>query len=86
MAAKVDQAKAWLESQLSDGQEQVAERLVIRGMMAGYSERTLRRAAQDLHVSYSYAQADAAHPGVLGGTLAAPSQPALSDRPSDGGS
>ena len=65
MAAKADQAKAWLESQLSDGQEQVAERLVIRGMMAGYSERTLRRAAQDLRVRYSYAQAGTAHPGVF---------------------
>ena len=30
MAAKGDKAKAWLESQLSDGKEQVAERLVIR--------------------------------------------------------
>jgi hypothetical protein len=64
MAAKVDKAKAWLESQLSDGQEHRAERLVIRGMMAGYSERTLRRTAQGLHITYSYAQVDAAHPGV----------------------
>lgn len=64
MAAKANQAKAWLESQLSDGQEQVAEHLVIRGMMAGHSERTLRRTAQGLHVRYSYAQADSAHPVV----------------------
>jgi len=64
MAAKANQATAWLESQLSDGQEQVAERLVIQGMMAGYSERTLRRTAQGLRVRYSYAQADGAHPGV----------------------
>ena len=38
---------------------------MIRGMMAGYSERILRRAAQDLHVRYSYGQAGAAHPGVF---------------------
>ena len=42
-------AKAWLERQLSDGQKHSAERLLIRGMMAGYSERTLLRAAQDLY-------------------------------------
>lgn len=50
MAGKMDQAKVWLESQLSDGQEHRAERLVIEGMMAGYSERTLRRTAEGLHV------------------------------------
>ena len=64
MAGKMDQAKVWLESQLSDGQEHRAERLVIEGMMAGYSERTLRRTAEGLHVRYSYARADSAHPVV----------------------
>ena len=64
MAGKMDQAKVWLESQLSDGQEHRAERLVIEGMMAGYSERTLRRTAEGLHVRYSYAQAASAHPVV----------------------
>jgi hypothetical protein len=56
-------AKAWLERQLSDGRKHSAERLVIGGMMAGYAERTLRRAAQVLHVTFSYAQAQGVLPG-----------------------
>ena len=59
MAAKANQGETWLKRQLSDGKEHVAEDLLIRGMMAGYSERTLRRAAQSLQVTRRDAQDEA---------------------------
>jgi len=59
MAAKANPGETWLKRQLSDGKEHVAEDLLIRGMMAGYSERTLRRAAQSLQVTRRDAQDEA---------------------------
>jgi cytochrome c553 len=54
MVAKANQVETWLERQLSDGKEQAADGIVIRGMMAGYSEQRIRRAAQALHVRHPY--------------------------------
>lgn len=59
MVAKANQVEAWLERQLSDGKEQVADGIVIRGMMAGYSEQRIRRAAQALHVRHANSQEEA---------------------------
>lgn len=47
---KLKAAMDWLREQLSDGQEHLAGGLIIRGVEAGHSERTLQRASTLLHV------------------------------------
>jgi hypothetical protein len=58
-------ARAWLECQLSDGQEHRMDDLLISGMMAGYAEQTLRQAARTLRIARRYAQDDVARHGAL---------------------
>jgi hypothetical protein len=56
MMSKPNKVKTWLKRQLGDGKEHEAENVVIQGMMAGYSEQRIRRAAQTLQVTCYYAQ------------------------------
>ena len=54
--SKPNKVETWLKRQLGDGKQQVAEDVVIQGMMAGFSEERTRRAAQALQVTRSYAR------------------------------
>ena len=54
--SKPNKVETWLKRQLGDGKKQVAEDVVIQGMMAGFSEQRTRRAAQALQVTRSYAR------------------------------
>ena len=54
--SKPNNVEIWLKRQLGDGKKQVAEDVVIQGMMAGFSEQRTRRAAQALQVTRSYAR------------------------------
>jgi hypothetical protein len=54
--SKPNKVETWLKRQLGDGKKQVAEDVVIQGMMAGFSEQRTRRAAQALQVTCSYAR------------------------------
>ena len=54
--SKPNKVETWLKRQLGDGKEQVAENVVIQGMMVGFSEQRTRRAAQALQVTRFYAQ------------------------------
>jgi hypothetical protein len=54
--SKPNNVEIWLKHQLGDGKKQVAEDVVIQGMMEGFSEQRTRRAAQALRVTRSYAR------------------------------
>jgi hypothetical protein len=49
-ASKIDQARAWLQAELSDGQPHVAGGILTRATQAGFTEQTIRRAAKSLQI------------------------------------
>lgn len=49
-ANKNDSARDWLAAHLADGSPHLAGGIFAAGVMAGFGEQTLRRAANSLHV------------------------------------
>lgn len=45
---KTEQARRWLRAYLADGQVRPAQEVIVAGMAAGHTKRTLQRAARQV--------------------------------------